>query len=105
MPLGDQAILEIVIRQLARQGFTHITLSVGHLAHLIEAVFGDGSDHGVEITYVFEDMPLGTARPSRARRAASVSPAARARKMACPVTPMMSLTAVANFTLTVSSNL
>ena len=61
MPLGDQAILEIVIRQLARQGFTHITLSVGHLAHLIEAVFGDGSDHGVEITYVREDMPLGTA--------------------------------------------
>lgn len=61
MPLGDRAILEIVIRQLAHQGFVDITLSVGHLAHVIEAVFGDGSDHHVELTYVREDAPLGTA--------------------------------------------
>lgn len=61
MPLGDRAILEVVIRQLARQGFLDITLSVGHLAHVIEAVFGDGSDHDVELTYVREDAPLGTA--------------------------------------------
>ena|SRR5438034_301449 len=61
MPLGDRAILEVVIRQLARQGFVDITLSVGHLAHLIEAVFGDGNGHDVELTYVREDAPLGTA--------------------------------------------
>jgi NDP-mannose synthase len=61
MPLGDRAILEVVIRQLARQGFRDITLSVGHLAHVIEAVFGDGRGHGVELTYVREDSPLGTA--------------------------------------------
>jgi NDP-sugar pyrophosphorylase family protein len=61
MPLGDRAILEVVIQQLARQGFVNITLSVGHLAHVIEAVFGDGSDHAVELTYVREDGPLGTA--------------------------------------------
>jgi NDP-sugar pyrophosphorylase family protein len=61
MPLGDRAILEVVIRQLARQGFVDIALSVGHLAHVIQAVFGDGSDHSVEITYVREDVPLGTA--------------------------------------------
>ena len=61
MPLGDRAILEVVIRQLARHGFVNITLSVGHLAHVIEAVFGDGRDHGVELSYVREDAPLGTA--------------------------------------------
>lgn len=61
MPLGDRAILEIVISQLARQGFVDITLSVGHLGHLIEAVFGGGADHGVEVAYVREDVPLGTA--------------------------------------------
>jgi NDP-sugar pyrophosphorylase family protein len=61
MPLGDRAILEVVIRQLARQGFVDITLSVGHLAHVIEAVFRDGRDHSVELTYVREDAPLGTA--------------------------------------------
>ena len=61
MPLGDRAILEVVINQLARQGFVDITLSVGHLGHLIEAVFGDGAAHKVEMTYVREDVPLGTA--------------------------------------------
>lgn len=61
MPLDGHAILEVVIRQLARQGFLDITLSVGYLAHLIEAVFGDGADHGVTIRYVHEDEPLGTA--------------------------------------------
>jgi NDP-mannose synthase len=61
MPLGDRAILEVVIRQLAHQGFVDITLSVGHLAHVIEAVFRDGREHSVELTYVREDAPLGTA--------------------------------------------
>ena len=36
VPVGDYPILEIVIRQLARQGFDRITLSTGHLAELIE---------------------------------------------------------------------
>lgn len=61
MPLGDRAILELVMHQLARQGFVDITLSVGHLAHLIEAVLGNGADRSVDITYVREDVPLGTA--------------------------------------------
>ena len=61
MPLGDRAILEVVIRQLAHQGFVDITLSVGHLAHVIEAVFRDGHEHSVQLTYVREDAPLGTA--------------------------------------------
>jgi NDP-sugar pyrophosphorylase family protein len=61
MPLGDRAILEVVIRQLAQQGFVDITLSVGHLSHVIEAVFRDGREHSVQLTYVREDAPLGTA--------------------------------------------
>lgn len=61
LPLGDRAILEVVMHQLARQGFVDITLSVGHLAHLIEAVLGDGAGRSVDITYVREDVPLGTA--------------------------------------------
>jgi NDP-sugar pyrophosphorylase family protein len=61
MPLGNRAILEVVIHQLAHQGFTDVTLSVGYLAHLIEAVFGDGTAHGVRLAYVHEDAPLGTA--------------------------------------------
>lgn len=63
MPIGDMPILEIVIRQLKKYGFTKIVLAVGHLAGLIEAYFGDGSKWGVEITYSREDEPLGTAGP------------------------------------------
>ncbi len=63
MPIGDMPILEIVILQLKKHGFTRIVLAVGHLAGLIEAYFGDGSKLGVKISYSREDEPLGTAGP------------------------------------------
>ena len=37
-----------------------ITLAVGYLAHLVRAVMGDGSNHGVHINYSEETEPLGT---------------------------------------------
>jgi len=38
-----------------------LTLAVGYLSHLIEAVMGDGSAYGVSIHYHRESEPLGTA--------------------------------------------
>jgi NDP-sugar pyrophosphorylase family protein len=61
MPIGDRSILEVVVKQLSASGFTRLKFSVGYLAHLIEAVFGDGSQYGVEIEYLREDEPRGTA--------------------------------------------
>jgi NDP-mannose synthase len=61
LPIGDRAILDVVVHQLRSYGFTQLTLAVGYLAHLIEAVFGDGSEHGVTIEYHMEKEPLGTA--------------------------------------------
>lgn len=61
MPLGERPILEIVIRQLQKAGFTDIVISTGHLAQLIETYFGDGKKYGVKIKYVHENTPLGTA--------------------------------------------
>lgn len=63
MPIGDRAILDIVVRQLHSHGFTDFTIAVGYLAHLIQAVFGDGSRHDVRIGYQLEETPLGTAGP------------------------------------------
>jgi NDP-mannose synthase len=62
IPVAERPILELVIRQLARNGFTRIDLSVGHLGGLIKAYL----DHvdlpdGVEVHYSWEDAPLGTA--------------------------------------------
>ena len=63
MPIGEFPILEVIIRQLERHGFTHITLSVNHLAEIIRAFFGDGKKWNVHIDYVIEDIPLSTMGP------------------------------------------
>jgi NDP-sugar pyrophosphorylase family protein len=61
LPVGDRAILDVVVHQLRSCGFTDLTFAVGYLAHLVRAVFGDGSGHGVSIEYHMESEPLGTA--------------------------------------------
>jgi len=61
MPIGEMPILEVVLRQLKSYGFEKITISVNHLADLIQTFFGDGSKLGLEISYCMEDKPLGTA--------------------------------------------
>jgi NDP-sugar pyrophosphorylase family protein len=63
MPVGEHPILEILLRQLAAQGFRHVTLAVGHLSGLIQAYFKEGQDWGVKISYAYETTPLGTAGP------------------------------------------
>lgn len=64
VPLGGKySILEIIIMQLKRAGFTHITLAVNHLSHLIMAYFGDGSRLGVKLDYSLEDGELSTIGP------------------------------------------
>jgi NDP-sugar pyrophosphorylase family protein len=63
LPVGDRAILDVVVHQLRDFGFRDITLAVGHLAHLVRAVMGDGSRLGVSIDYAEEDEPLGTVGP------------------------------------------
>jgi NDP-sugar pyrophosphorylase family protein len=60
MPIGEAPILEIVVRQLVHFGFCDLTITVGHLGHLIVAVLGDGSRWGARIEYVWEDKPRGT---------------------------------------------
>lgn len=64
VPIGDESsVLEIVIRQLAHQGFVSATLAIGHLGELIEAYVGDGSKWGMQIDYAREEKPLGTMGP------------------------------------------
>jgi NDP-mannose synthase len=65
MPLGDRPILEIIVRQLASEGFGRITLAVNYHASLIQAFFGDGSKWGVNIDYSLETKPLSTIAPLR----------------------------------------
>jgi len=61
MPIGEMPIIEVVLRQLRSCGFRKITISVNHLAELIQTFCGDGAKWGLDITYCMEDKPLGTA--------------------------------------------
>jgi len=61
LPLGDRPIVEIVLRQLAADGFRHVCFSLGYMAPLFQNFFGDGSGHGLKIDYFVEEQPLGTA--------------------------------------------
>ncbi len=65
LPLGDVPVVEIVLRQLASQGFDRAVLTVGHLSPLLMAFLGDGSQYGLKIDYQLEEIPLGTAGPLR----------------------------------------
>ena len=59
--INGQPMLEIIIEKAKKQGFEKFTISVHFLAQKIISYFGDGSRFGVEIDYVKEEEPLGTA--------------------------------------------
>jgi NDP-sugar pyrophosphorylase family protein len=63
MPIGEMPILEVILLQMKEEGITEVTLTVGHLSHLMKAFFQDGSSLGMRIEYSFEEKPLGTAGP------------------------------------------
>ena len=63
MPIGEFPILEVVVRQLIKNGFSHITMAVNHQADLIRAFFEDGHKWSVKIDYSQENEPLGTMGP------------------------------------------
>jgi NDP-sugar pyrophosphorylase family protein len=59
--VGDRPFLELLVRQLARQGIDQLVMCTGYLAEQIEKTLGDGSNFGVKIEYSKEAVPLGTA--------------------------------------------
>ena len=63
MPIGEFPILEVIIRQLIKNGFNHITLAVNYQAQIIKAFFQDGSKWNIKIDYSLEEKPLGTIGP------------------------------------------
>ncbi|MDP2630184.1 MAG: sugar phosphate nucleotidyltransferase [Candidatus Uhrbacteria bacterium] len=63
MPIGNEAIVSILIRQLKRDGYEHVIIASGYLGELMESYLGDGSKYGLVIEYSREDKPLGTAGP------------------------------------------
>lgn len=60
VPLCGKPILQHQIELLVGQGFCNITLVVGYMAEKISSYFGDGHQFGARLSYITEDIPLGT---------------------------------------------
>lgn len=61
LPLAGKPMLEHIIEHAKLDGFSHFVLAVHYLGHMIEEHFGNGERHGVQIDYLREQSPLGTA--------------------------------------------
>lgn len=59
--VGNKPILETIIENFSKYGYTDIILSVSYKSHIIEEYFGDGNKFGVKISYVHESKRMGTA--------------------------------------------
>ncbi|MDP3722484.1 MAG: nucleotidyltransferase family protein [Candidatus Omnitrophota bacterium] len=61
LPIGDRPLMEILIEQLRQAGIRQVKVTTHHKSEKITEHFGDGSNFGVELSYVPEERPLGTA--------------------------------------------
>ena len=61
LEIDGKPMLEIIIEQLKSNGFQNFYISVNYLKEKIVNYFGDGKALGVNINYINEEKPLGTA--------------------------------------------
>lgn len=61
LTIAGQPLIEILLKRLSSQGFRKIWISVHYKAEDIIATLGDGKQFDVEIEYLREETPLGTA--------------------------------------------
>jgi NDP-sugar pyrophosphorylase family protein len=65
MPVGEYPILEVILRQLERTGFTDVVICTGHLHEIIRAYLAQSKHPGLSIRFTHEEQPLGTIGPLR----------------------------------------
>ena len=61
LPVGEKPMLEHIIDRAKAEGFERFVIAIHYLGHMIEEYFGDGSQLQVQIDYLREQSPLGTA--------------------------------------------
>ena len=59
--IEEKPFMEYVVRELSRHGITKIVFAVGYKGSMVEEYFGDGSRFGIDASYAYEEMLLGTA--------------------------------------------
>jgi len=61
LPVAGKPMLEHIIDRAKLEGFSHFVLAIHYLGHMIEEHFGNGERLEVQIDYLREQSPLGTA--------------------------------------------
>ena len=61
LEVGGKPMLEHIVERAKRDGFQNFLISLHYLGDMIQEYFGDGKRLGVDINYVREEEPLGTA--------------------------------------------
>jgi dTDP-glucose pyrophosphorylase len=61
LPVGDKPILELIVNQLQNSGIRKVQVATHYKPEIIKQHFGGGEKFGLDIQYVNEDQPLGTA--------------------------------------------
>jgi dTDP-glucose pyrophosphorylase len=61
LPVGDKPMMEHIINQLHTAGIRQVNVTTHYKPEKIVEHFGDGKRFGLDINYVNEDRPLGTA--------------------------------------------
>ncbi len=61
LPVAGKPMLEHIIDRAKLEGFSHFVLAIHYLGHMIEDHFGNGERLQVQIDYLREQSPLGTA--------------------------------------------
>ncbi|HLC77431.1 MAG TPA: sugar phosphate nucleotidyltransferase [archaeon] len=61
IPIRGKPILEHQLNLLKKHDVTNVILSVNYMNDKIRGYFGDGRRFGVDITYIEEEKPMGTA--------------------------------------------
>jgi dTDP-glucose pyrophosphorylase/CBS domain-containing protein len=61
LPVGDRPLMELVVARLRDAGIKRVSITTHYQAEAIASHFGDGASFGLDIDYISEDSPLGTA--------------------------------------------
>lgn len=61
LKVGNKPILETILENFIESGFRNFYFAVNYKAEMIEEYFGDGSQYGVRIQYMYEKKRMGTA--------------------------------------------
>jgi NDP-sugar pyrophosphorylase family protein len=74
LPIDGRPVVVAIVQELVAAGFGQATVVVGHLAEQVERLLGDGSAFGIELRYVHQPAPDGSADAVRRALEAGAQP-------------------------------